>query len=41
MNYVSDPHPASIPRIDALSLIGCEPDAITLATETGAPIVIT
>ena len=36
-----DPHPASIPRIAALSLIACEADAVTLATEAGAALVIT
>ena len=33
-------HPASIPRIAALSLIGCEPDIVTLATEAGIPLTI-
>ena len=37
----TDLHPASIARISALSLIGCEPDAITLATESGEALVIT
>ena len=37
----TDLHPASIPRIEGLSLIGCEPDAITLATEAGEALVIT
>ena len=35
------PHPSTIPRIESLSLIGCEPLAITLATEHGVPLVIT
>jgi hypothetical protein len=35
------PHPSSIPRVESLSLIGCEPYAITLATEAGVPVVIT
>jgi len=35
------PHPSTIPRVESLSLIGCEPCVITLATETGVPLVIT
>ena len=35
------PHPSTIPRIESLSLIGCEPLTITLATENGVPLVIT
>src|SRR5450759_2521087 len=36
-----DLHPASIRRIEALSLIACEPDAVTLSSEAGVALVIT
>ena len=36
-----DLHPASIRRIEALSLIGREPDAVTLSSERGTALVIT
>ena len=35
-----DHSPASIPRIAALALIACEPDAVTLSSETGTTLVI-
>ena len=38
---MTDPHPSTISRIEALSLIGAEPDAATLATDSGGSLVIT
>src|SRR5512140_1778342 len=34
-------HPAFIRRIEALSLIACEQDAVTLSTDAGVALVIT
>src|SRR5947207_1707809 len=38
---MSETHPSSIARVESLSLIGAEPDAATLATDTGVALVIT